>query len=338
MTPKRHQADDHPDAYELTKRESRRQLDAEHIAPYPRFLEEDQAERWSKKTPAREKPGIWRQFLILMSRAPLISRSTTGISKASYGTAHTHLSDSTESDPASSEGLLDRGQDEAVQTSSSLKSYSSSVDEQDVLIHLPVSEDGMSRDETGDGIIHVREDGPEVDEDPPDNSRYAQVRASVSAKDHAAASINTPRMWILSMLCAFLGSGTNLFFSLRYPSVAITPVIALVVVHPLGLAWDRLFKRDGDPAEVYDYGRLVKNPPGEDDNGSVSIFTRIRRWLGQGRWNEKEHACVYVSSNVSFGFAFATDVCIHRKETTRSPESANPSEAEIIIHPGADTL
>ncbi|KAI4255656.1 MAG: hypothetical protein LQ352_002470 [Teloschistes flavicans] len=312
---KRHLAG-HSDAYELTTRVSRRQPDVdlieEHVAPHPRFSEEDQVGRWSTKGSAQGRPGIWRRFLVLMSRAPLISRSTTGYSKASYGTAHTHISDSTESSPASSDGLLDHGQNEAVQATSSLRSYSSSLDGSNIQIHPSASKDAMNRDDIGDGIIHVPEDGRETDEDPPDNSRYAQVRASVSAKDNATASINTPRMWTLSMLCALLGSGTNLFFSLRYPSVAITPVIALVVVHPLGLAWDRLFKRDGDPAEVYDYGRLVKRPPGEDDTGSVSNLTRIRRWLGQGRWNEKEHACVYVSSNVSFGFAFATDVIVEQ--------------------------
>ena len=35
---------------------------------------------------------------------------------------------------------------------------------------------------------------------------------------------------------------------------------------------------------------------------------RVKAWLGQGRWNEQEHCCVYIASNVSFGFAFATDV------------------------------
>lgn len=50
----------------------------------------------------------------------------------------------------------------------------------------------------------------------------------------------------------------------------------------------------------------------------------MRLWLAQGRWNEKEHACVYVSSNVSFGFAFATDVgflidlCLLVSDKTRS--------------------
>ncbi|RMZ90899.1 hypothetical protein DV736_g1866, partial [Chaetothyriales sp. CBS 134916] len=125
------------------------------------------------------------------------------------------------------------------------------------------------------------------DEDPPDNSAYAEVRASVPATDNVAASINTPRMWILSMLFATVGSATNLFFSLRYPSVAITPVIALVLVHPLGCFWDLCLKR-------------------------ISFSRRLRLWLAQGKWNEKEHACVYISSNVSFGFAFATDVIVEQ--------------------------
>ena len=115
-----------------------------------------------------------------------------------------------------------------------------------------------------------------------------------------------PRMWILSMLFAFLGSATNLFFSLRYPSVAITPVIALVLVHPLGLAWDILLKREDDPKETFQDGVQVSVP--SNQTAGASLPQRLRRWLAQGRWNEKEHACVYICSNVSFGFAFATDV------------------------------
>ncbi|KAI4256335.1 MAG: hypothetical protein L6R42_006281, partial [Xanthoria sp. 1 TBL-2021] len=94
--------------------------------------------------------------------------------------------------------------------------------------------------------------------------------------------------------------------------VFISPVIALVVVHPLGLAWDRLFKRDDDPAEAFDCGLLVKRSRDEERPATLSNLNRLRRWLGQGRWNEKEHACVYISSNVSFGFAFATDVIVEQ--------------------------
>lgn len=117
-------------------------------------------------------------------------------------------------------------------------------------------------------------------------------------------------MWTLSLLFSFTGSATNLFFSLRYPSVSITPVIALVLVHPLGKLWDVFLKRDEDPAEVFESGVLQRRewPAGDDLEAKMSRSQRIRLWLGQGHWNEKEHACVYISSNVSFGFAFATDV------------------------------
>lgn len=120
-------------------------------------------------------------------------------------------------------------------------------------------------------------------------------------------TVIAPRMWTLSLLCALFGSSSNLFFSLRYPSVFISPVIALVIVHPLGRAWDILLKRDGDPVEVFDDG--VRNNS-MTNSGSTSRLQYLRLWLAQGKWNEKEHACVYIGSNVSFGFAFATDVRI----------------------------
>jgi hypothetical protein len=121
-------------------------------------------------------------------------------------------------------------------------------------------------------------------------------------------------MWILSLVFSLTGSAANLFFSLRYPSVAITPIIALVLVHPLGKFWDVLFKHAGDPIEVFENGALHHRESlnTETDTPPISLMTRVRLWFGQGRWNEKEHACVYISSNVSFGFAFATDVSISR--------------------------
>jgi len=137
------------------------------------------------------------------------------------------------------------------------------------------------------------------------------------------------------MLFSIIGSGTNLMFSLRYPSISITPVIALLLVHPLGLLWDKLLKRDDDPEETFLDGapergeahirittasnglashaddspnnlpRSARRMKARDSRGTGE---RLRLWLAQGRWNQKEHSCVYISSNVSFGFAFATDV------------------------------
>jgi hypothetical protein len=197
-----------------------------------------------------------------------------------------------------------------------------------VMQETPVSSPYMTSDD--EDILDIDDDNPkDFDEDPPDNSPYAQVRASVPATDDVTLSINSklssdllasgpslmpfclaPRMWILSLLFSLTGSAANLFFSLRYPSVAITPIIALVLVHPLGKFWDVIFKHTDDPLEVFENGTLHHREvlSGEIDVPPTPLVSRVRLWFGQGRWNEKEHACVYISSNVSFGFAFATDV------------------------------
>jgi len=201
-------------------------------------------------------------------------------------------------------------------------SHSSSTGFERAGSHMLDGEATLSSDEDGDDPVDKHDD-----EDPPDNSPYPQVRASVAATDDISLSINTPRMWILSLLFAILGSATNMFFSLRYPSVAITPVVALLLVHPLGLLWDQLLKRPYDPPETFVNGTLVAYKAGIARGTSSSsmenlrdtlaatnpsTLRRTRLWLAQGRWNEKEHACVYIGSNVSFGFAFATDVCMSR--------------------------
>lgn len=185
---------------------------------------------------------------------------------------------------------------ESLQTSSS----SSHVDEAD--------DDSTSE---SDDLDEVKTNGH-----PQDDSPYAQVRAAVPPTDDISLSINTPRMWTLSILFAILGSSTNLFFSLRYPSVSITPIIALLLVHPLGLFWDSVLKRPGDPDETFVHGALqseggapyASSGTSRIPRSKASKRQRFRLWLAQGRWNQKEHCCVYISSNVSFGFAFATDV------------------------------
>ena len=171
-----------------------------------------------------------------------------------------------------------------------------------------------SEDEEDDEEQAISSDADDDELDPADNSLYAQVRASVAATDNTMASINTPRMWILSLLCALLGSATNLFFSLRYPSVAITPVIALVTVHPLGRLWDQVLKYDDDPTETFEDGDRVKLTKPQGSLPTRPLKARLRLWLAQGHWNGKEHACVYISSNVSFGFAFATDVIVEQSK------------------------
>ncbi|MCJ1429660.1 hypothetical protein MMC29_007575, partial [Sticta canariensis] len=246
-----------------------------------------------------------------MSRDPLLSRSDSAQGGDSHGLTTTK-------EPPDHDGLDGiNGQDQTKAKSSALGqenaagdsgrrrngSGSSSRDKRNGIgLATEADEPGNSGDET------INVDGDNSDENPPDDSPYSEVRASVSTFDDTSLSISTPRMWTLSMLCALLGSSSNLFFSLRYPSVFISPVIALVIVHPMGRAWDILLKRDGDPVQAFHNGVRQEST----NSLSTSRMHRLRLWLAQGTWNEKEHACVYIGSNVSFGFAFATDVIVEQ--------------------------
>ncbi|KAI0436535.1 OPT-domain-containing protein [Xylaria telfairii] len=294
-----------------------------------------------------------------MSKAPLLLRSSPGFGTGSYGAAPVPLEvDDEEEDhppntgiPPSREtaGTARERRHESASTSRSMtfrtstselsrrrRSQSNEIGGSTVVGGLggrygvpdtavlnDIMSDHKSDDSTAEENVGLGEDDDATsdgqDEDPPDNSPYPQVRASVSPTDNITLSINTPRMWILSGLFSVLGSSTNLFFSLRYPSVAITPVIALLLVHPLGLLWDYSLKRPDDPPEEFlDGVRLSVTTPGVDSSSPArekrSRPHRLRLWLAQGSWNEKEHSCVYVSSNVSFGFAFATDIIVEQTQ------------------------
>ena len=195
----------------------------------------------------------------------------------------------------------------------------SGIDGRFAIAEAPLLGEVLDIDKLSDG-----ESEPELPDDesesasessPPDDSPYEAVRASVPPTDDTTLSVSTPRMWCLSVLFSILGSATNLFFSLRYPSVAITPVIALLLVHPFGLAWDYLLKRDSDPPEEFVDGYRTRSlVQGGAHLRGMKHLASWRQWLAQGRWNEKEHACVYVSSNVAFGFAFATDIIVEQTQ------------------------
>ncbi|KAI0454753.1 OPT-domain-containing protein [Xylaria acuta] len=295
----------------------------------------------------------------IMSKAPLLLRSSPGFGTGSYGAApvapeiedgedhhpntgiprsretadtareRRHESASTSRSTAfrtstSSLSRRRRSQSDEIGGSTVVGGLEGRFGVPDTAVLNDIMSDHKSDDSDAEQNVGLGEDDDDAvsegqDEDPPDNSPYSQVRASVASTDNITLSINTPRMWILSGLFSILGSSTNLFFSLRYPSVAITPVIALLLVHPLGLLWDYLLKRPDDPLEEFVDGlRSSITTPGVDSSSPPqekrSRSDRLRLWLAQGSWNEKEHSCVYVSSNVSFGFAFATDIIVEQTQ------------------------
>ncbi|KAF6806644.1 small oligopeptide opt family [Colletotrichum sojae] len=118
-----------------------------------------------------------------------------------------------------------------------------------------------------------------------DNSPYPEVRANVPNTDDPSMPVNTLRMWFLGVLFTVVGSGINQFFSMRYPGVTISSLVAQLVAYPVGCALARALPI----MKVRVLGReVVINP--------------------DHRFNVKEHAVVTIMSNLSFGPSWATDI------------------------------
>lgn len=69
-----------------------------------------------------------------------------------------------------------------------------------------------------------------------ENSPYPEVRAAVRNYDEECPA-NTVRAWVIGMLWTTIGSAINMLFSLRNPSISLTPVVTLLLSYPFGVAW-----------------------------------------------------------------------------------------------------
>lgn len=72
--------------------------------------------------------------------------------------------------------------------------------------------------------------GPEFD----DESPYPEVRSAVANTDDPSIHVTTLRTWVLGLAWAIIMPGVNQFFSLRYPSVPITGIVAQLLSFPIG--------------------------------------------------------------------------------------------------------
>ncbi|KAG6814032.1 hypothetical protein H0H92_003882 [Tricholoma furcatifolium] len=122
-----------------------------------------------------------------------------------------------------------------------------------------------------------------------DESPYPEVRAAVASVDDPSMPVNTFRMWFLGLFFTIAVSFTNQLFSLRYPSVFITGVVAQLLSLPMGkfLAYALPKTRFNTFGFVWSF-----NP------GPFSI---------------KEHVCITVMANVVVSGAYATDVIVTQK-------------------------
>ncbi|KAF5704858.1 OPT family small oligopeptide transporter [Fusarium globosum] len=118
-----------------------------------------------------------------------------------------------------------------------------------------------------------------------DNSPQPEVRANVPNVDDPSMPVNTLRAWALGLLFTILGTGINQFFSMRYPSVTISSLVAQLVAYPAGRALAHALP-------------IMR----------ITLFGREIALNPDHHFNIKEHALVTIMSNLSFGPSWATDI------------------------------
>ncbi|KAH8896634.1 OPT family small oligopeptide transporter [Thozetella sp. PMI_491] len=118
-----------------------------------------------------------------------------------------------------------------------------------------------------------------------ENSPYEEVRAAVRNTDGGEVA-NTVRAWILGMIFVTLGSGLNMFLSMRSPAINFPSLVVQLLVYPLGVLWAKVM-----PTKKFNTFGL--------------------EWtLNPGPFNIKEHVVITLMSNVSIGYAYCTDALL----------------------------
>ncbi|OSD05888.1 OPT oligopeptide transporter [Trametes coccinea BRFM310] len=115
-------------------------------------------------------------------------------------------------------------------------------------------------------------------------SPYAEVRAAVSNTDDPSIPVNTFRVWFIGIILSALLSGLNHFLVPRWPSVAISALIAQLIALPAGkfLEWILPKRRFNTFGFVWS--------------------------LNPGPFNVKEHTVITVMSSAVYTDAYATSI------------------------------
>lgn len=111
-----------------------------------------------------------------------------------------------------------------------------------------------------------------------EDSPYPEVRAAVRNYD-VDVPCNTVRAWVIGMVMTTIGSGLNMLFSMRSPSLTITSIVAQLITYPMGVGWSWIMP---DRQITFFGGRVNFN-------------------LNPGPFNMKEHALIVLMANAAYG-------------------------------------
>ncbi|CZR64334.1 related to small oligopeptide transporter, OPT family [Phialocephala subalpina] len=121
-----------------------------------------------------------------------------------------------------------------------------------------------------------------------EDSPYEEVRAAVRTTDDGSVA-NTVRAWILGMIFVTVGSGLNMFLSMRSPAINFPAIVVQLVVYPIGCLWARIV-----PMKVFNtFG--------------------VKWTFNAGPFTIKEHVVITLMSSVSIGYAYSTDALLALK-------------------------
>lgn len=139
-----------------------------------------------------------------------------------------------------------------------------------------------------------------------EDSPYLEVRASVSNVDDPEMPCLTFRAWVIGLTFAIVCGALNLFFTLRYPSPYIYPLVIQIISYPAGkiLAYilpDHVFTVPGGPEAPSRSGFM-----GFCNKWWPTWLGAGQEWnLNPGPFNIKEHCVISMMANAAVGPVYA---------------------------------
>ncbi|WRT64852.1 OPT family small oligopeptide transporter [Kwoniella shivajii] len=136
-----------------------------------------------------------------------------------------------------------------------------------------------------------------------------EVKAVALETDDPDELCETIRSYVLGTIVASVGTALNVWFGARQPGIYISPFLAQLLSHPIGVALSKLLPRR-------------------------KFTTFGRTWsLNPGRWSIKEHCIVVLMATVSFPTATAIDVIIavRQKAFFNDPEMGDNKGFQFLV-------
>ena len=200
-----------------------------------------------------------------------------------------------------------------------------------------------------------------------EDSPYPEVRASVSNIDDPDMPALTLRTWFIGLLLSLVSGGLNTFFNFRQPAPSIISLVLLLIAYPIGRFFafclpittyriplphlprfivPSLSHTPPPTASVHSHSHTQSVSTAGDEPQSEGSWLRkklhytLSRWsqprslsfsLNPGPWSIKEHALVFIMSNVSISSPYALNVIVVSQVRSLSEPPLRPTGRVLTL-------